>query len=86
MSKFNGVQKLRNECENWIDNLWCTSIGEYVSRLVAYIVKLEKEIASMDAQLRRKNREIAKQKLDSERLNGIIDGQRQIIRYLRGEP
>ena len=86
MSKFNGVQKLRNECENWIDNLWCKSIGEYVSRLVAYIVKLEKEIASMDAQIRRKNREIAKQKLDSERLNGIIDGQRQIIRYLRGEP
>jgi hypothetical protein len=51
MSKFNGVRKLRNECENWIDNLWCQSVSDYVSRLVAYIIKLERELAEQDGKI-----------------------------------
>jgi hypothetical protein len=62
MSKFNGVRKLRNECENWIDNLWCKSVSDYVSRLVAYIIKLERELAEQDAAIKRQQEIIQKLK------------------------
>ena len=69
-NKFNGVWKFRNECENWIDNLWCSSISEYVSRLVAYIIKLERELAQQDGKIYR--------------LEYVQKRQQEIIQELRG--
>jgi len=56
-----------------------------VNRQVRKIKRLMRRLSLQESQLRQKNRIIAEHCMNSDRQSGIIEGQQQIIRYLRGD-